>query len=408
MILCVICIASSYAQNDTNSPYSLFGLGIENKTATAGLTGMGNSGIARKNPYEINIYNPANLGNLPEHRFLYEFGLNGIRSTLQNNEVSETVSNGNISHVAIAFPVRKNLGVSLGLLPYTKSGYDISFSEPIEGSTEEYTTLISGSGGLNRFYIASGIGINDRLSLGFDVSFLFGTLNQDTLLYSDTYLSINDENHYTGAKFQAGLQYTFLKKENIEATFGGVIELPTSLGGTQTRNSYKILDSGSTYVIEDDTENELDDFELPLTYGFGFSTKFAKSFTVNLDYKKMLWDETDQNLNDQTYVDQSIYALGFEYKSAKNSFRYWDRVKYRLGFNYNTGFLEISDTNIDSYFISAGLGLPFRKNGLENINISYSYGREGTVTNQLIQENFHKVTLNLNLIGDWFKKRMID
>ena len=100
--------------------------------------------------------------------------------------------------------------------------------------------------------------------------------------------------------------------------------------------------------------------------------------------------------------------LGMEYKSAKNKLNYWSNVKYRLGLNYNSGFLKISNQQIDSYFVSVGVGLPMKKYSNDNFNISYSYGKEGTLEKNLIQENFHKITLNLNFVGKWFNKRKID
>jgi hypothetical protein len=38
------------------------------------------------------------------------------------------------------------------------------------------------------------------------------------------------------------------------------------------------------------------------------------------------------------------------------------------------------------------------------MNINYSYGKEGTINNELVQDNFHKLSLNLSLFGNWFKK----
>ena len=97
------------------------------------VTGLGNTGIAQSNPFEINIYNPASLGNILQNSFLYEFGLNGTYSTLKTNYKTESSTNGNISHIAIAFPISKGWGLSAGLLPYTKTGYNIDVENAIEG-----------------------------------------------------------------------------------------------------------------------------------------------------------------------------------------------------------------------------------------------------------------------------------
>lgn len=396
------------AQNNTNTPYSLFGLGVENKTATGGLTGLGNTGIAQANPFEINIFNPASLGGILQNSFLYEFGLNASYSTLKTNSTTQSSSNGNISHIAIAFPIKKDWGLGLGLLPYTKTGYNIDIVNPIEGTTDSYLTRITGSGGLNKFYINTGFKVLDKLSLGVDVSFLFGSINQETLLYSDTYVTISDQNYYGGVKLKTGFQYKLPVFSNIETTLGGTFELPTYLSGTQTRSSNKTTASSAIIIIEEEVENDLDNYELPLGYGVGVTSVINKKITASLDYRKLLWNDTNQVENNERYSDQSIYAFGLEYMPSKNKFNYSSNIKYRVGLNYNTGFLKISNQQIDSYFMSFGVGLPTKKYSADYFNIAYSYGKEGTLDSKLIQENYHKLTLNLNFVGKWFEKRKID
>ncbi|WP_298881249.1 hypothetical protein [uncultured Polaribacter sp.] len=408
VIVSLVFINTLLSQTNTNTPYSLFGLGVENKTATGGLTGLGNTGIAKSNPFEINIYNPASLGNILQKSFLYEFGLNGTYSTLQSNSKQETISNGNISHIAIAFPIKKDWGMSIGLLPYTKTGYNIDLENAIEGTTETYITRVTGEGGLNKFYLSTGFKAFKNVTFGIDVSFLFGSINQEKQVYTDSYVSIMDKNHYSGAKLKVGFQYKIIDTEKFETTIGGLLDLPTSLGGTQTRSSNKTTSSGNSIYIEEKVENELNNFELPFSYGVGITSVINKKITTNLDFRQLLWNKTNQNQNNETYANQSIYALGIEYMSAKDKFKYASNIKYRFGLNYNTGFLKISNKQIDSHFVSFGLGLPMRKYSNDYFNISYSYGKEGTLENRLIQENFHKLTLNLNFVGKWFNKKKID
>jgi hypothetical protein len=395
-------------QNNTNTPYSLYGLGVENKTATGGLTGLGNTGIAQSNPFEINLFNPASLGGILQNSFLYEFGLNGTYSTLKTQNISETSSNGNLSHIAIAFPVKKDWGISIGLLPYTKTGYNIDIESAIEGSTDTYLTRITGIGGLNKFYVSSGLRVFNNLSMGVDVSFLFGSIEQESRLYAGSSVSITDQNHYSGVKLKTGLQYKLPSFNGLETTLGGTIELPASLSGTQTRTSYKTSSAGSTITIEDEVESDLENFELPFSYGVGVTSVINKKYTASLDFRELSWNDTNQLQNNERYTNQSIYAFGLQYVASKNQSNYWSNVKYRLGLNYNTGFLKISNQQIDSYFVSFGVGLPMKKNSNDNFNLSYSYGREGTLESGLIQDNFHKITLNLNFVGNWFNKRKID
>ncbi|WP_343329331.1 hypothetical protein [Polaribacter staleyi] len=395
-------------QVNTNTPYSLFGLGVENKTATGGLTGLGNTGIAQANPFEINLFNPASLSGILPKSFLYEFGLNGTYSTLKTSSVSESSTNGNISHIAIAFPIKKDWGVGIGLLPFTKTGYNIDVENSIEGFTDVYITRVTGEGGLNKFYLSTGFKVIKNLSFGVDVSFLFGSINQESLAYAGSLVSISDQNDYGGVKLKTGLQYKLPTIKGVETTLGGTLELPTSLSGSQTRSSYKTSSSGTSIAIESEVENDLDNFELPFTYGVGITSVINKKITTSLDYRKLLWSDTNQQQNNESYANQSIYAFGVQFVSAKEKYSYWSNIKYRAGVNYNTGFLKISNQQIDSYFVSFGVGLPMKKYSNDYFNISYSYGREGTLENKLIKENFHKITLNLNFVGKWFDQRKID
>ncbi len=400
----IIITSFSFAQNDTSTPYSLFGLGVENKTATGGSTALGNTGIAYKNSLEVNMYNPANLGNIRQKSFLYEFGINGMYSTLKTNSKSDTTNDFNMSHFAIAFPVSKRLGVSLGLLPYTKVGYDIDIEKGVTGSTDTYISRITGSGGLNRFYLAAGFKVYDRLSLGVELSSLFGSIDQETQIYYESLVTITDANFYKGFKFKTGLQYTLLKQAKKEITLGAIVELPTSVVGDQTRDSSKVYGDDYGVVIDSEAESDLDDFEIPLLYGFGITTTLNNALTTSFDIKKLKWSDTNQFQNNESYIDQTIYGAGIEYTSPENR-SYWDLIKYRIGANYNTGFLSVENKRINSYFISTGLGLPLSDKA--RLNIAYSYGKEGTTSNGLIQENFHKITINLSFIGNWFNKSKI-
>ncbi|XMO85446.1 hypothetical protein AAFN75_11670 [Algibacter sp. AS12] len=405
LLVLIVVIPSCFSQNDTSTPYSLFGLGVENKTATGGLTGLGNTGISQNNSGEINLINPASLGNIQQKTFLYEFGINGVYSILKTNNISDTTYDFNMSHAVMAFPITKNVGMSFGLLPYTKVGYDIDFENPIEGSTDTYISRVTGSGGLNKFYLSSGVQVFNKLSFGVDLSYLFGSINQETNLYYDSFVNITDVNYYRGFKLKTGVQYNLIKNTNKEITLGAILELPANLGGDQVSNSYKTSVGGTKVLIDENVESDLEDFELPLTFGLGLKTKLNSSLTTSFDFTKLYWDNTNQVQNTESYNNQDIYAFGAEYLPTDKN-KYWSLVKYRFGLNYNTGFLNISNQKIDSYFASVGLGLPMSNHS--KLNISYSYGREGSTSNSLVQENFHKITLNLSFIGNWFNKRKYD
>ncbi|MEC8683167.1 MAG: aromatic hydrocarbon degradation protein, partial [Bacteroidota bacterium] len=78
-------------------------------------------------------------------------------------------------------------------------------------------------------------------------------------------------------------------------------------------------------------------------------------------------------------------------------------VEYRAGINYDTGYLNIAGSDVSSYAVSVGLGLPVSRSG-SKLNLMYSYGRNGKIANGLIRENIHSLSLNFSLDGIWFMK----
>ena len=190
-------------------------------------------------------------------------------------------------------------------------------------------------------------------------------------------------------------------------TFGSTVQFPVSLKGNLTRSVNKTLD-GVEVTVVDEEEDTASDFKLPLEFGLGFSARIMKSFVLSADYKRNFWDATNQSENIGTYTDQSIYAIGVEFSKNDRGFNYWERMKFRAGFNYDDGYIAINNQKIDGYTLTTGLGIPIGKTSNSIINLSYSYGSKGRIQNILVKENYHTLTLNFSLEDLWFRKRRIN
>ncbi|MEP5935125.1 MAG: hypothetical protein ABJ218_08395 [Winogradskyella arenosi] len=141
---------------------------------------------------------------------------------------------------------------------------------------------------------------------------------------------------------------------------------------------------------------------MPLKLGFGYSTKI-KNLMLTADYNKSFWSTTDQSDAIGDYTDQDIFSLGASYAVDPTSYKYWKRVDFRMGLNYNSGYLKVDDTNIDTYTASIGVGLPIGKRSL--VNISYALGKKGTTESILIKEYVNTLNINISLSDLWFQKR---
>lgn len=86
---------------------------------------------------------------------------------------------------------------------------------------------------------------------------------------------------------------------------------------------------------------------------------------------------------------------------------YWVHIQYSAGVKYDKEYLEVDGKRVNNALFSLGVSLPIN-DVFSAINIGYSYGQQGRITDGLIKENYHKVSVNLSLDGIWFVKRKID
>lgn len=399
-----------FGQSDFSSPYSLFGLGQENATFFGGYSALGNTGIASKNLFSINKSNPASLTSIASNTFLYEFGTSGTFSNKKTSSSSQNNIDVNFSHLAMAFEIKDYWKMSLGIVPNTKVNYEVDLIKPIEGTTQFFNTTITGSGGINEVFWGNGLKLGKKLAIGVELSALFGNINQDQLItIGSTTTTLNASKKYFGLGLQSGFQYTFNTFLGMQTTIGATVNLPTTLSGTEDNTGSKSFTGADETTILNEVDSAIDNFDLPLKIGFGISSIINKKLTVAVDYKKQYWSDSYTTNNTYKYQDQEIIGLGVEYIPAHiNSSSFWNRLTYRAGANYNSGYLILSKQPIDNYAVSLGVGVPLSKSIYTSmLNLNYSYGKEGTINNQLIQDNYHKLSINLSLIGNWFQKAKI-
>jgi len=97
----------SFGQNNTNSPYSVFGIGELQYSGGGRNMGMGGTGIALRSEISLNGTNPAALTAIPQQSMATDLGIDFKLTNLKNQYKSADVLNGNISWVTLAFPVSK-------------------------------------------------------------------------------------------------------------------------------------------------------------------------------------------------------------------------------------------------------------------------------------------------------------
>lgn len=400
----VLMSLTSFSQSISSSPYSLYGVGSLYDSNFGYLSSTSSSGIALPSDTFINNLNPASLGFMYQNHFLFDIGGKAIATTYQSSSRSEKRNNFQFSHIAFAFPVTKNSGFSVSLQPYSSSVFKISnLKLPIADSQDYYYVSAQGSGGLNNLDFSYGYRFGKKLTLGVDATVLFGnTVDERAFLISEAITTINKKTNYSGVRATLGTQF----KVDSTFTIGTTFKVPTVVNATKVQSVTSIADEVET-TIESEKGSDTDDYYMPLEIGVGISKRFKNNLNATLDYEKSFWSDTKQSELYGNFVNQDRFALGFTYSAKKNVRKYWDRVGYAAGISYDTGYLEINKERINNASFSIGLNLPI-ENTFSSLNVSYSYGQKGRIANDLIKENYHKISLNLSLDGIWFVKRKIE
>ncbi|MFA9186917.1 aromatic hydrocarbon degradation protein [Flavobacterium sp. FBOR7N2.3] len=397
---------SSYSQSLSSSPYSIYGLGSLYESDFGSIPAIGSSGVALPSARFINNLNPASLGFMSQNHFMFDVGGNAIQTSYQDVSRKEDRNNVQFSHIAFAFPVSAKSAVSVALKPYSSAGFKISdYKLPIQDSNEEYTLSATGTGGLNNFDISYGHRLGKKLSLGLSTSVLFGsTKDAREYIISNSVTTIDKESSYSGARFNLGSQF----KVDSTFTIGANLKSPAKINATKVQSviTYN-ADLEASNTIESEAHSDTDDYYLPFEFSVGLNKQFKNNLSVSMDYEKAFWESTKQADLYGSYLNQEKFKLGFSYRKEKNMRSYFDRIQFSTGLNYDTGFLEIDNKRIENKAISFGVSLPV-ENTFSLLNISYSYGQRGRISNGLIKENYHKLSVNLSLDGIWFVKRKIE
>src|SRR5690554_1296275 len=404
--------------NNTSSPYSRYGLGDLQPYSFGRTSAMGGASIASRNGQQINLANPASYTAVDSLGFMFEFGIYGNFSKLSTNETSLDANDINFRYFAMNFQITNWLGTSMGLLPYSDVGYNVEIQEEIP-TAGNILHRYYGEGSLSKAYLGFAVAPVKNLSVGANLNYLFGMLHRNSEVYFPT-----AGNFYQNQKFESlrlrdfslsfGAQATVPLSESRKIILAATIENPTYTGFfSDMRNKYISLPQGNQSITDSklDTisfQNKLD-VEFPLTYGVGFSYVKENKLEINADYYYQKWSDTNlPGSSGGNLTDLNKFALGAEWIPDRFSIRsFLSRMAYRAGVKYEKSYLQLDGQQINDFGISFGVGLPvYRSNS--TINLSAEIGKRGTKQHNLVQENYARLNLSVNLYDLWFIQRRFE
>lgn len=404
---CLLLSFVSFAQQGTSSPYSFYGIGDVRFKGTIESRSM--SGVAvEQDSIHINLENPASYANLKLTAFTIGGTFNS--STLKTDTESAKAQRTALDYLAVAMPLGKKFGLGFGLIPYSSVGYQI---ETLAGNTGNNNKRFDGSGGLNKAYLGFAYKVRPNFSIGADVHYNFGKVETTGLEFVPGVPVGTQElntTHFSGVNFNLGAMYQYKINQKLSLFTSATYTLQSKLNSENTRNiSTGMLGSGLNFnIIEEGTDqkSEVDvnmPFKLALSAGIGEARKWLIGGKIT--YQNSVDQASIYNsASNVGYGKYGSVSLGGYYVPNYSSFTsYFDRVTYRAGFKFEKTGLIINSERINDVGLSLGAGFPIT-GSFSNINFGMEFGKRGTKSSGLIQENYANFSIGFSLNDKWFER----
>ncbi|WP_417856635.1 hypothetical protein [Xanthomarina gelatinilytica] len=420
----------SYAQEGTASPYSFYGMGSLKFKGTVESRSMGGLSVY-SDSIHINLRNPAsyaskNLAIYNNESRPVKFAIGGSHTNakLKSDTASDEVNSSTLDYLAMSFPIGR-FGLGMGLIPYTSVGYKLETLN----NNNDLSTKFRGEGGVNKVYASLGYLVMDGLSVGVDLGYNFGNVKNNTIEYVYTnegtlaqYQTREDNrSDIGGLSANFGIIFSKMIQDKFELTTSLTFrpEMNLNSENSRTYNTITINAINDQEYVINSIEADLasqglksTDLVLPTKLSLGAGIGQPRIWFVGAEYtylntkafKNELYASSDSAGN-VTYSNASTVSIGGFVIPDYNSFSsYFKRVVYRAGVRFEGTGLNINDQAINEFGISFGVGLPMG-NTFSNANIGVEFGKRGTTSENLIQENFINFQLSFSFNDRWFQKR---
>jgi hypothetical protein len=207
------------------------------------------------------------------------------------------------------------------------------------------------------------------------------------------------------------------QKDSLILMLGAIYEPSVSASAFESYYAYTI--NGGSEVPVENWEDRRGRIVLPSTARFGFSLGSSSNiWKIAGDIKYMDFSGYRKFGQTDSLKNSFQFGLGLQWiPNAKSQPNHLKHIVYRVGGYYNSGYLKLRDEAISFWGISAGIGLPFNRprystnksqKAVSMVNIALSAGQMGTLNQDLIKEQFVRLSLSFSLTDDWFQRRQYD
>jgi long-subunit fatty acid transport protein len=421
MAFCLLACFSSgaFAQADSDSPYSLFGVGqVRDKAMNVKLQGMGGSSNAMFGIGMINTENPASYAKIDSLAFLFDGGVYFKTSTFSTATLSERASNASFDYLSMAFGLFSWWKLALGVQPYSTTGYTMVVNG-YEDEIGSYATRFKGTGGLNQALLGTAFKLGKHFSIGANAYYVFGNTKSETTLYFPDSLYMlgsrrNLDVMVSSFMFDYGVLFNANVGKDLELSIGATYTQPIKLRGTETLFIRSIEENAETeveYVI-DTLVNTTSKTKTQMPQGFGVGVALQKynHWGIAADFNWKQWSKFAREGVNAPLQDSWSASLGFQFTPTHSTIsNYFRKMTYRVGGFYEHGMINLLGNDDQYYSINrfgatAGMSFPLPRS-LSMVDLAFEAGQYGTREGGLIQERYFKTTIGVSVFEHWFMKR---
>ncbi|MCU0457181.1 MAG: hypothetical protein MUE74_12850 [Bacteroidales bacterium] len=405
----------SSGQKSINSPIARYNLGIIETPGPFRSLGMAGTGTAMRDRTSVYYTNPASYSSLDTNSFIFDFGLDYGINMVSDGNTNDVSDDLNFDHIILGFPVTRRWGVALGLVPFSNGYYNLSETvregdSGYDEITGEYISYHRGSGGYTSFFIGTGLNLTKNLSVGANMSLLFGSIRRvNEFDFADYYYtfqtSMNERLQMTGIGFDLGAQYSVAFKEayflNLGASYSTGRKCKTTLEKTIYRfnvySSNDILD----YSYDDDLKSSL-----PGSVSTGLAIGKKNKFVAAADYTYAAWGNAEFPGSEGYVANTGTFSLGAEYTPDwLANYNFLKRIDYRIGVHTGKNYLLYNGSRVKETGVSIGLGVPMRRS-YSKTNFFADYTRKNIADQPFTHtENYFSFGISINMYDFWFIKR---
>lgn len=392
-----------YAQE--SSTFSRYGVGDLNYGYSAKHLGIGDIGVTQLDPDHILVTNPASWSVLNRTRIEISLGYKGV--TVSDGSQSAFTSETQLRGLTIGIPLSMDngMGLSLGLIPFSKVSYLSENYFPANNDIPEYKVTYEGKGGIAKFFLGSSFGLPFGLKLGAAFDYYFGNLKYySNLEFEENSGNVNtsyENNHKLngfGATFgfisqnlAEALNLSFLNdlKFGFSYNFIGKLNTDTLYSATSV-NVLDTLAFGSTKTV------------IPSRLNAGISFAFVNTHNFNIDFVYQPWSNYRLNDISSDYLRDALkLSFGYEFVPIKNAgMSSLELMVWRAGLSYEQTQYTFNGKGIDQYSIFGGFTFPL---GVDNtLDLGIQYGIRGSQETDILKENFVKLYFSISFGELWF------